>query len=43
MAEVDSEDNGTCGYATISAGLLLGGNGELLSLNQVHYHSAVDE
>jgi len=43
IVEVDSGDSGTCGYVTISAGVLSGGNGELLSLNQIHYHSAVDE
>jgi len=43
MVEVDSRDSGTCGYVTMSAGVLSGGNGELLSLNKVHYHSAVDE
>ena len=43
IVEVDSGDSGTCGYVTMSAGVLLGGNGELLTLNQVHYYSAVDE
>ena len=27
MVEVDSRDNGTCGYVTISAGVLSGDNG----------------
>ena len=43
MVEVDSGDSGTCGYVTMCADVLLGGNGELLSLKQVHYHSAVDD
>ena len=43
MVEVDFRDSRTCGYVTMSAGVLSGDNGELLSLNQVHYHSAVDE
>ena len=43
MAEVDSGDSGTCGYVTMSAGVLSGSDVELLSLNQVYYHSALDE
>ena len=36
MVEVDSGDSGTCEYVTMSASVLSGGNGELLSRNQVH-------
>ena len=43
MVRIDSGDSGTCGYVTMSAGVLSGDNEELLSLNQVHYHSAVNE
>ena len=41
--EVDSGDSGTCGYVTTSAGVLSGSDVELLSLNQIYYHSALDE